>query len=85
MKKSELENLPVGLHHCGPCLYLQVRGEGETLSRSWVMRYLWAGRRRDQVGHLGFPLRARVAPILTGTLPLLIRCGAGGPFPLAEK
>jgi len=47
MKKSELENLPVGLHHCGPCLYLQVRGEGETLSRSWVMRYLWAGRRRD--------------------------------------
>jgi integrase len=47
MKKSQLENLPVGLHHCGPCLYLQVRGEGDTLSRSWVMRYLWAGRRRD--------------------------------------
>src|SRR6516165_9692735 len=47
MKKSELEKLPVGLHHCGPCLYLQVRGEGNTRSRSWVMRYLRAGRRRD--------------------------------------
>jgi integrase len=47
MKKSELENLGAGLHHCGPCLYLQVKGEGYERSRSWVMRYLRAGRRRD--------------------------------------
>jgi integrase len=47
MKKSELESLPAGLHHVGPCLYLQVNGEGDKRTRSWIMRYHFAGRRVD--------------------------------------
>jgi integrase len=74
MKKSELENLEAGLHRCGPCLYLQVKGEGDTRSRSWVMRYFRAGQRRDLgLGSLSQIDHKRAMVLVSDARMLLLR------------
>jgi integrase len=74
--KSELANLEDGLHWTGyPCLHLQVTGEGDKRTRSWIYRYYRAGRRHD-LGLGSFEeIDIRRALILAGDARVLLLKG----------